>query len=83
VLDIGTPKDKPLLWLAPPRVEYADAIYHLTSQGYARRPIVRDMADWDKWMELLQRSVEQHGRRVFAFALMTNHYGRSEQGDNS
>jgi len=27
--------------------------------------------DQDKWLELLQRSVEQHGWRVFAFALMT------------
>jgi len=59
---------------SPLRIEYADAIYHLTGRGNARRPIVRDVVDRDKWMELLQRSVEQHGWRVFAFALMTNHY---------
>ena len=59
----------------PLRIEYADAIYHLTGRGNARRPIVRDVVDRDKWMELLQRSVEQHGWRVFAFAWMTNHYG--------
>lgn len=30
--------------------------------------------DRDKWIELLQRSAEQHGWIVFAVALLTNHY---------
>jgi len=58
----------------PLRIEYAHAIYHVTSRGNARQAIVSDVVDRDKWVELLQRSVEQHGWKVFAFALMTNHY---------
>ena len=30
--------------------------------------------DRDKWVELLRRSVEEQGWRLFAFALMTNHF---------
>ena len=58
----------------PLRIEYAGAMYHVTSRGNARQRIVTDIVDRDKWVELLQRSAEQHGWRVFAFALMTNHY---------
>lgn len=58
----------------PLRVEFAEAIYHLTSRGNARRDIVADDVDRDKWVEQLERTVEQHGWRVFAFALLSNHY---------
>jgi len=58
----------------PLRIEFPDAIYHVTSRGNARQAIVRDVVDQDKWMELLQRTVERYGWRLFAFALMTNHY---------
>jgi len=52
------------------RVESPDAIHHLTSRGNARREIVADDVDRDKWVEFLQRSVERHGWRVFAFAML-------------
>ena len=58
----------------PLRVEFADGIYHLTSRGNARREIVADDVDRDKWVELLQRSVEQHRWRVFGLGLLSNHY---------
>ena len=53
------------------RIEYANAIYQ--SRGNARQPIVRDDVDRHKWTELPQRTVDEHGWRLFAFALMTNH----------
>ena len=58
----------------PLRIEYENAIYPLTSRGNARQPIVRDDVDRHKWMQLLQRTVDEHRWRLFAFALMTNHY---------
>ena len=58
----------------PLRIEYSNAIFHVSSRGNARQTIVRDVADRDKWVELLRRSVEEQGWRLFAFALMTNHF---------
>jgi len=54
----------------PLRIEYA--IYHLTSRGDARQAVATDALDRDKWVESLQHSAEQHGWRIFAFALMTS-----------
>ena len=61
----------------PLRVECAGAILaHVTGRGIARQKVVIDYVSRDKWIELLLRSVEQHGWRAFAFALLTNHYRR-------
>ena len=43
-------------------------------RGNARQEIVADDVDRDKRVELLQRSVEQHGWKVFGFGLLSNHY---------
>lgn len=48
----------------------------MTGRGIARQEVVTDGAGRDKWIELLQRSAEQHGWRAFPFALLTNHYRR-------
>jgi putative transposase len=45
----------------PLRIEFADAVYHVTSRGMERRGIVVDDVDRDRW-------------RVFAYAVMNNHY---------
>ena len=58
----------------PLRIECANAIFHVTSRGNARQTIVRVIVDRDKWVELLRRSVEEQGWRLFAFALLTNHF---------
>lgn len=58
----------------PVRVEYADAIYHVTARGNDRRRIVRDEKDRGKWLEWVERAVVECGRRVFSFALMDSHY---------
>jgi len=55
------------------RVEFAGAIYHVTSRGNARQDIVRDDADREKWLDWLRRTVETYGWRLHAFALMRNH----------
>lgn len=58
----------------PLRIEFPGGIYHVTSRGNERRAIVRDDVDRRKWLSLLERTVERTGWRVFAFALMGNHF---------
>ena len=58
----------------PLRIEFPDAIYHVTSRGTERRRIVRDGLDHDKWLDYLGRTVGLHHWRLFAFALMDNHF---------
>ncbi len=58
----------------PLRIEFPDAVYHVTSRGNERRAIVADDRDREKWQGLLQRTVTTFRWRLFAFALMDNHY---------
>ena len=58
----------------PLRIEFAGAIYHVTARGSERRAIVRDDVDRLKWLSVVERTVDRHGWRVFAFALMDNHF---------
>lgn len=58
----------------PPRIEYPGAIYHVTTRGVEQRAIVADRRDRDRWLEQLHRVVERHRWRMFAFALMDNHF---------
>ena len=58
----------------PLRIEYADGIYHVTARGIERGRIVRDKVDRDRWVENLETVVKERGWRVFAFALMSNHF---------
>ena len=58
----------------PLRIEYANAICRVTSRGNERQAIVRDDVNWQKWMQLLRRTVDEQRRRLFAFTLMTDHY---------
>jgi putative transposase len=58
----------------PLRVEYSDAIYHVTSRGNDKRAIVADDRDRDQWLRVMDRVVDIYRWRVFAFALMNNHF---------
>ena len=58
----------------PLRIEFPGAIYHVTARGNARQAIVLDDVDRRKWLSLLERTVERQGWRLFAFALMGNHF---------
>ncbi len=58
----------------PLRIEFADAIYHATARGNARNAIVAGDADREKWLALLAETVQRHHWRVFAFALLDNHF---------
>ena len=58
----------------PLRIDIANGIYHATSRGLERQPIVRDDVDRERWTELLDRVATRRSWRVFAWALMDNHY---------
>ncbi|MBM4043421.1 MAG: hypothetical protein FJ290_33455 [Planctomycetes bacterium] len=58
----------------PLRIELPEAIYHVTGRGNARAAIVADEGDRDKWLALLAKTVERQHWRVFAFALLDNHF---------
>ncbi|MBM4031372.1 MAG: addiction module toxin RelE [Planctomycetes bacterium] len=58
----------------PLRVGIPGGFYHVTSRGTERREIVRDDSDRRKWVELLGEVASRRRWRVFAWALMTNHF---------
>ena len=58
----------------PIRVEYANAVYHVTAQGNDRKAIYRDDADRQRFLETIEETVERFGLAVHAFCLMPNHY---------
>jgi len=58
----------------PLRIEYPGAIYHITARGNERQSIAFDDRDRAKWLGLLKETVEACNWRMFAFALMDNHF---------
>jgi REP element-mobilizing transposase RayT len=70
----------------PLRVEFAGAIYHVTSRGNARSAIFRDDEDRQLLLSVLGKVVERLGWLVHAMCLMDNHYHlliETPQGDLS
>ena len=57
-----------------PRVQYTDALYHVTSRGNARREIFHTDDDRERFLDQLRNRVESSGVIVYAFVLMGNHY---------
>lgn len=58
----------------PLRIEFADAVYHVINRGLERREIVRDDEDRRTWLRLLGRVATRRTWRVFAYALLDNHF---------
>ncbi len=56
------------------RVEFAGAIYHVSSRGNERNSIFKDDSDRDLFIKTLRESVEVAGVEVIAYVLMDNHY---------
>jgi REP element-mobilizing transposase RayT len=57
----------------PPRLDAAGTVTHVIARGNERRPLFRDDADREKYLELLAGACGKHGARVFAYCLMPNH----------
>ncbi|MEZ0174379.1 MAG: transposase [Candidatus Reddybacter sp.] len=58
----------------PLRLEYAGAIYHVTSRGDRRGDIYADDSDRSRWLETLGDVCSRYNWRVHAYCLMDNHY---------
>ena len=58
----------------PLRLEYAGAIYHVTSRGDRREDIFDDDADRRRWLEIINAVCERFNWRIHAYCLMDNHY---------
>lgn len=58
----------------PLRLEFAGALYHVTSRGNARQRIFLVDADREIFLDLLGKEVEQQRWCCYAYCLMENHY---------
>jgi len=58
----------------PPRLEYPDAICHVTARGVHQAAIFLDDRDRATLIKILAKTLRDCDARVFAFCLMGNHY---------
>lgn len=58
----------------PLRLEFAGAVYHVTSRGDRREDIYLNDDDRQEWMAVLRLVCERFNWVVHAFCQMTNHY---------
>lgn len=58
----------------PLRIQFEDALYHVTARGNEKRPIYLDDEDRYMFIKLLKRMVEQYRWIIYAYCLMDNHY---------
>ena len=57
-----------------PRKQSEANMYHVFSRGAGRRTIYEDDEDRQAFLRILERSMEEHRCRIFAYCLMGNHY---------
>lgn len=58
----------------PLRLEYENAVWHLTARGNEQRDIFRDDVDRECFIRILGQTAIRFGWRVLAWVLMSNHY---------
>lgn len=58
----------------PLRVEFPEALYHVTARGDRQEPVFEDDADRALFLELLGKEVRQQRWWLYAYCLMGNHY---------
>lgn len=58
----------------PLRLEFPHALYHVTSRGDRREPIVVDDTDRAEWLAVLEQVCARFNWRCHAWCLMGNHY---------
>ncbi|MBI2987988.1 MAG: transposase [Deltaproteobacteria bacterium] len=58
----------------PLRIEFAGALYHVTSRGDRQEAIYEDDEDRLAYLEILGDVVKRFGWRCYAYCLMENHY---------
>lgn len=58
----------------PLRIEYAGAVYHVTSRGDRREPIAKDDTDRALFLDVVGQALERFDAQAWAYCLMGNHY---------
>lgn len=58
----------------PLRIEFAGAVYHLTTRGNARANIFCDDNDRQQFLALLHNTIKRYDWHCHAYCLMDNHY---------
>ncbi len=58
----------------PIRVEYEDAVYHVTARGNERREIFRGDSDRELFLKTMGQVCARFGTVIYAYCLMPNHY---------
>jgi len=58
----------------PLRIEYPGAVYHVTSRGNEKKPVFKDDADRENFLNTLQHVNKRYNWICHAYCLMTNHY---------
>ncbi len=58
----------------PLRIEFAGALYHVTSRGDGRDDIFLDEEDRELWLDVLETVCERFNWVVHVYCQMGNHY---------
>ena len=58
----------------PLRIQYPDAVYHVTCRGNEKQNIYRDDADRSRFLQQLNQSVNIYTVKLHSYVLMTNHF---------
>jgi REP element-mobilizing transposase RayT len=66
--------DETGLMARPLRIEFAGAVYHVTSRGDRREPIFADDDDRAAMLAVVGKAMERFESRALAWCLMGNHY---------
>jgi len=57
----------------PLRVQYPNAVYHVTCRGNEQKPIFRDDIDRKTFLKKLVQSVDIYTVKLYSYVLMNNH----------
>ena len=58
----------------PLRIEFADAVYHVTSRVNRREAIYRDDEDRQRHLAVIAQAMDRFDAQVLAYCLMGSHY---------
>jgi putative transposase len=58
----------------PLRIEYPDALYHVTARGDRREAIFEDDQDRHTFLQIFEKVIRQFNWQCYAWCLMDNHY---------
>jgi REP element-mobilizing transposase RayT len=56
------------------RIEFPGAVYHVINRGNYRRDLFLSAGEAGAFVRTLEEAAESYGWRIYAYALMRNHY---------